>query len=102
MKLRRVRSMREFAEQMVRIPNGPFKGRFNVRRQPFSVLWLELVDSGEYNRFVATGPTQSGKTLCAFVILYYAIEYGEDVAVGVSEECTAKDKWQTDNNPEAG
>src|SRR5690242_9240513 len=61
---RRLRSMREFAEQEIVIPDGPFQGRrFRCDRQPYTGLWFDAVDSGRWSRYVATGPTQSGKTL---------------------------------------
>ena len=79
-KSRRLRTMREFAEQEIVIPDGPYTGRrFRCSRQPYTRLWFYAVDSGRWTRCVATGPTQSGKTLSAFVIptLYHLFEIGE-------------------------
>jgi len=43
----RLRSMRQFAEQEVVVPTGPFKGlRFRCDRQPFTALWFDEIDSG--------------------------------------------------------
>jgi hypothetical protein len=54
--------MREFAEAEIVIPDGPYQGRrFRCSRQPYTKLWFDAVDSGRWNRFVATGPTQSGR-----------------------------------------
>ena len=80
---RRLRSMRQFAEDEIVIPAGPFSGRrFRCARQPYTGLWFDAVDSGNWSRCVATGPTQSGKTLSCFVIpmLYHLFEIGETVA----------------------
>ena len=61
--------MRQFAEQEIVNPEGPFAGRkFRCSRQPFTGLWFDAVDSENWNRCVASGPTQSGQTLSCFVI----------------------------------
>jgi hypothetical protein len=76
----RLRTMREFAEQEIVIPDGPFANRhFRCSRQPYTGLWFDALDSGHWNRCVATGPTQSGKTLACFIIplLYHLFEIGE-------------------------
>lgn len=96
------RSLREFAEQDIVIPDGPYKGRrFDCRRQPFTGLWFDAVDSGKWRRYVALGPTQSGKTLCAWVIpiLYHLFEVGETVICGIPTIDMAQDKWQEDLLP---
>ena len=50
----RVRSLREFAESEIIIPDGPFAGRrFRCDRQLYTRLWFEAIDSGPWNRFVA-------------------------------------------------
>ncbi|MCA8990176.1 MAG: phage terminase large subunit family protein, partial [Planctomycetaceae bacterium] len=98
----RLRSIREFAEQEIIIPDGPWQGRrFRCDRQPFSGLWLDAIDSGQWNRFVATGPTQSGKTLCCFLIplLYHLFEVGETVICGLPDMDMAADKWRVDLLP---
>jgi hypothetical protein len=91
----RLRSMREFAEEEVIIPDGPFAGRrFRCSTQPYIALWFDQVDSGHWSRFVATGPTQSGKTLSCFVIplLYHLFEVGETVICGLPDMDMASDK----------
>lgn len=98
----RMRTMREFAEQDVVLPDGPYEGRrFKVERQPYTGLWFDGVDSGAWNRCVATGPTQSGKTLCAFVIpiLYHLFEVKESVICGIPDLNMATDKWRIDLLP---
>jgi len=99
---RRLRSMRDFAEQEIVIPDGPFLGRrFRCARQPYTGLWFDAVDSGHWSRCVATGPTQSGKTLSCFVIplLYHLFEMGETVICGLPDMDMAGDKWREDILP---
>ena len=99
---RRLRSMREFAEQEIVIPTGPFAGRrFRCSRQPYTGLWFDAIDSGNWCRFVATGPTQSGKSKCGFVIplLYHLLEIGETVICGLPDMDMASDKWRKDILP---
>jgi phage terminase large subunit GpA-like protein len=94
--------MRQFAEQEIIIPDGPFGGRrFKCARQPCSGLWFDQVDSNQWRRFVATGPTQSGKTLSCFIIptLYHLFEIGETVIVGLPDMDMAADKWREDLAP---
>lgn len=97
-----LRSMRQFAEEEIIIPDGPFEGRrFRVDRQPYTGLWFDAVDNGPWTRFVATGPTQSGKSLVCFVIvlLYHLFEIGETVICGLPDMDMASDKWREDILP---
>src|SRR4051812_9443250 len=72
----KLRSRRQFAEQELILPEGPFEGRrFKCARQPFAGLWLDAVDgtlayqpSQRFTRIVTTGPSQSGKTLIATIV----------------------------------
>lgn len=94
--------MRRFAEEELVIPAGPFSGRrFRCHRQPYTGLWFDAVDSGRFNRCVATGPTQSGKTLACFIIplLYHLFELGETVLCGLPDMDMAGDKWREDLLP---
>jgi len=98
----RRRSLRQFAEQEIVVPDGPYAGRrFRCSRQPYSGLWFDAVDSGRWSRCVATGPTQSGKTLSCFVIplLYHLFEIGETVICGLPDMDMAGDKWREDILP---
>jgi len=98
----RLRTMRQFAEQEIVIPDGPYEGRrFTCERQPYTAVWFAAVDSGLWSRLVATGPTQSGKTLTAYVIpmLYHLFEIGETVIGGVPDMDMAADKWREDLLP---
>ena len=94
--------MRQFAEAELVIPNGVYAGRrFRCDRQPYAGLWFDQVDTGSYRRHVATGPTQSGKTLSAFVTptLYHLFEHNEGVIVGLPHMEMASDKWREDIEP---
>jgi phage terminase large subunit GpA-like protein len=99
---RRLRSIRAFAEAEIVIPSGPFEGRrFKCSRQPFTGLWFDALQSGNWSRCVATGPTQSGKTLTCFIIplLYHLFEIGETVILGLPDMDMASDKWKLDILP---
>jgi phage terminase large subunit GpA-like protein len=98
----RLRSMREFAESEIIIPDGPFEGRrFSCSRQPYTRLWFDAVASNYWRRFVTTGPTQSGKTLMGFIIptLYHLFEVRETVICGLPIADMAGDKWNEDLLP---
>lgn len=98
----RLRSMRDFAEAEIFLPEGPFKGRrFRVDRQPYTGLWFDQIDSGRYRRFVATGPSQSGKSLIGYVIpgLYHLFERRETIILGVPDFEMFRDKWREDILP---
>lgn len=94
--------MREFAEQEVRIPDGPYEGLlFSCDRQPYSGLYFDAVDSRKWSRFNATGPVQSGKTLTSWVtpIMYHLFEMQETVIAGIPVMDMAGDKWNEDLRP---
>lgn len=89
--------MLQFACDEIVLPTGPHKGeRFKPHFQPFAKAYLDAIDSGKWNRFIAVGPTQSGKTLigCVIPCLYHLFEIGEDVIFGVPDMGMAKDKWE--------
>lgn len=101
-RVRPLRTMRQFAEQEIIIPDGPYRGRrFSVRRQPYAGLWFDLIDSGLWQRHFACGPTQSGKSLSGFVIpaLYHLFEIQETVICGLPQMDMAGDKWREDFLP---
>jgi len=98
----RLRSMRAFAAAEITLPDGPHRGRrFRCARQPYTGLWFDLVDSQAWPRMAAVGPTQSGKTLAAFIVpcLYHLFEIGENVICGVPDMRMAGDKWREDLLP---
>src|SRR4029453_11347511 len=67
----------------------------------YTGLFFDQVDSGRWSRCVATGPTQSGKSLCCFVIpiLYHVFGVGETVICGLPDMDMGIDKWQLDLLP---
>ncbi len=94
--------MRQFAEEEIVLTTGPHAGRkFRIARQPLAGLLLDEMDSERWRRFVVTGPAQSGKTLCGFVIpvLYHLFEVGETVICGLPSMDLAADKWRDDLRP---
>ncbi len=98
----RLRTMREFAEAEIIIPDGPFKGlKFNCDRQPYTRLLFDAIDSGHWTTFACGGPTQSGKSHSAYVTptLYHLFEVGETVVCGLPSMEMAADKWQQDILP---
>lgn len=98
----KIRTMREFAEQEIVIPSGQFDGlKFKCERQPFTRLWLDAVDSGQFSELIITGPSQSGKTLVGFIIpiLYHLFELGETVIAAVPDMEMVRDKWEQDIEP---
>ncbi len=98
----RPRTMREFAEQEIVLPDGPHKGlRYRTSRQPYAALWFAAVDSGRWRRHFALGPTQSGKTLTCFIVpvLYHLFEARETVIAAVPMGDMVKDKWMVDLRP---
>lgn len=96
------RTIQEFAEQEVILPDGPREGfRYRINDQPCIKHWYEGIDSGKYRTHVCTAPTQSGKTLSGSVIpvLYHAFEIRETVIFGVPTKDLIKDKWEMDILP---
>jgi phage terminase large subunit GpA-like protein len=97
-----LRSMLEFATREIILPDGPHQGsRYDTDRQPYARHYLDAVDSGQWSRFAAVGPTQSGKTLTCSTIpcLYHLFEIGETVIYAVPSIDIAKDKWLGDLLP---
>lgn len=98
----RVRTMREFAEQEIVIPNGPFEGRrWRAEFQPAGALALEAMQMQGFNRVTSLGPSQSGKTLSCFAIpiIYHIFELRETGIMGVPTLEMSGDKWREDLLP---
>lgn len=98
----RLRTMAEFAESELVIPDGEFEGhRYKLDRQPVARLWFQEIDSGRWNRFAGTGPQQSGKSLSFYIIpaLYHLFEMQETVICGIPSMDMARDKWEIDLKP---
>ena len=112
--VRRVRTMREFAEECIMIPpGGPHEGRYySCDLQPYTRHFFDTIDNSirrtgtVFYRTAATGPTQTGKTMTCLVIpiLYHQFELEEDTIYGVPTLEMAADKWRRDLLPviEAG
>ena len=99
----RLRTYRQFAEQEIQLPNtGPKAGRtYSCSFQPFTALWFDAIGSGLFNRFAATGCSQSGKTLSCFVIpiLYHLFEKRENVIGFSPGDDINEQKWLLDILP---
>ncbi len=100
---RRLLTNREFAEQYIRLPKtSPFGNvPFRCDRQPYTSLLFDEMDSGVWKTFLVSGPSQSGKTLSAFVIptLRDVVELRLNTIIGFPEADMASDKWDTDFKP---
>lgn len=94
---------RQFAEKYVRLPpTSPFgNAPFRCYRQPFIGLLFDEIDHGDWRTLMVSGPSQSGKTLGAFVIptLRDCIELRLNTIIGFPEADMASDKWDTDFRP---
>ena len=93
----KLRTMREFAEQEIILPDGPFEGlRFRCDRQPYSALFFEQVTFAGWRVISASGPSQSGKTLTCTIIplCYHLFEIRETVVFGLPDKDMANDKWE--------
>ena len=71
-----------------------------MSRTPYAALWFAEQTRG-WRRSVATGPQQSGKTLCGFVIpaMFHLFEIGETVICGLPSLDMVADKWGQDLLP---
>lgn len=102
MRTPRLRTLSEFAEQEIIVPDGPFDGRrLRLDRHPVGRLLLDELGSGRWQRAFITGPNQDGKSLMGFVIptLYLLFERRETVVMGVPTEKMVDDKWSKDLRP---
>lgn len=98
----RVRPIRQFAEEEIVLPEGPFAGqRFRIRRQPFAGLFFDAIDSGRWTKSATLGCVQSGKSLISWVIpsLWYLFEWREPMVGGVPTMETAEAKWSKELLP---
>ena len=94
--------MGQFVTDEIVLPNGPREGRrFRYDYQPYTRLLYDAIDRRCWSEVVITGPTQSGKTLSAFVnpICYHLFEIQETVGVGVPSLDLVADKWREDILP---
>lgn len=101
-RVRKRRTLRQWVEAEVVIPDGPFKGeRFKTSRQPFTGLLFDAIDSGRWSEVFVCGPSQTGKTLAAHVLpaLYTVDELRKNFAVAVPDMRMAQNKWEIDFLP---
>ncbi len=101
-KTRPVRSMREFAEQEVWIPEGKHVGeRLRWDRQPVQRLLVDELDKNYWLEVYITAPSQCGKTFIGFnvPIAYFISELCETLVVGVPDGNMANDKWLKEIRP---
>lgn len=101
---RELRDIAAFAEEEIVLPmdGGPFEGQpFEGSRQPYVKLLYHEIMHGNWNEYIITGPSQSGKTLCAFVIilLWILIELRKNCVCGVPDGNMIADKWEVDIEP---
>ncbi len=93
--------MQWVADELV-IPSGRCRGeKFDFDTQPAAKLWFAEIDSGKWTDHVYVGPSQSGKTLTAYVLplLYHTCEINEPYVLGVPFGAMAADKWTADVEP---
>jgi phage terminase large subunit GpA-like protein len=93
------RTLREFAEQEIRIPDGPKKDDpFRVSVQPFTGLLLDAIDSRRWPEIFVGGPSQTGKTLIGHVIpaIYAAAELRKNLVIAMPDMKMVNNKWKAD------
>jgi phage terminase large subunit GpA-like protein len=98
----RLRSIMDWAEQEVIVPDGPFKDlSYRLKRIPWNRLLLQEIASRRWRRYVVVGCVQSGKTFTSLVlpVIYHLHEIGETVIVGIPSEDMAAEKWLVDFQP---
>lgn len=99
----RIRTMADFAEAEIILPEGPFRGlRYRTDRQPWARLWFEEIRCADLWRYYAlTGCSQSGKSLHGYIVpgLYHLFEHVETVGLGLPDLSMAQDKWEKDFFP---
>jgi phage terminase large subunit GpA-like protein len=97
----RWRSIREFAEAEIVIPEGKNKGRrFRCAVNPFTHLFFDILDEGVFPFTFFTGVVQSGKTfLATIVMMYYLFERKENYIYGLPSMDMAGDKWELEIRP---
>jgi len=96
------RKLRQWAEEEVYLPDGPFVGeRFRCSTQPWSGPLLDAMGSGVWRNVALVGPTQTGKSLLGFGLpaAYHLCELEEKTVLGIPDLAMASDKWAEDILP---
>lgn len=98
----RIRGIRQWCEEELVIPEGFREGsRYRADTLPWQGLWLDEIDSGNWNRFVLIACVQGGKTLVGFVApcLWHLFEWREPVLLGIPQMEMAGLKWRKELRP---
>jgi phage terminase large subunit GpA-like protein len=98
----RLRSLRQFAEDELVIPEGKYRGlKLRIHRQPYVGLLYNEMAPGRWRRTAIVGCVQAGKTFCGFVgpILWHLFEHRETVICGVPTMDVSADKWRDEILP---
>lgn len=91
---RRVRTLRQFAEQEIWVKHGSQEHRFRCSSQPFSGVLFDELDSGHWYEAYITGPSQSSKSTCAHLIpaAHAICELRENIVLGIPLDEMVDDK----------
>lgn len=98
----RVRTMTQFAEDEIVLPNGPRRGmRLNLDTNPWVRLFLSEIDKEIWQEINSTGGRQGGKTLICSQLpaMYHLFEIGESVGYLIPDMELASYKWNNDLLP---
>lgn len=101
-RVRRHRSIAQFAFEEISLPHGPHQGaRLTPDVQPWLVHWLGQIDSGLWRRFALTGPGQAGKSLGGLVLplVHCLFERSETAILAAPSLDIAMDKLRQDVFP---
>jgi phage terminase large subunit GpA-like protein len=93
----KLRTMREFAEQEIIIPEGQYAGLpFRLHRQPWAKVWFDEIESGRWTQFCNIGSRQGGKTFLGSTIplLYHIFEMRETAIFAAPLDEQIADKWK--------
>lgn len=95
--------MQEFAEDEIVLPDSGQHAneKYRCSYQPFTRLWFDAIASRIFRRYVATGPSQSGKTLtcCVIPACYHLFEVRETVIFFSPKMEINEEKWLIDIKP---
>ncbi|HUX16024.1 MAG TPA: terminase gpA endonuclease subunit, partial [Phycisphaerae bacterium] len=96
LRTRRLRTLTQFAESEIIVPDGPFRDQFfRISTMPWVGLAYTEIESGRWTRIFARGAVQSGKTFVFLVIpvAYALCELEENVIIGAPKAQLAFDVW---------
>jgi len=88
----------DWAIEHVRVPSGPHAGaRLTASAQPVSDLILREMSRTDRRAVCLVAPAQSGKSLIGWLVplLYWAIERGAPVGMGVPTRYLAAERWDS-------